>query len=198
MLKNFFKKKAPCTNLFNAISHFKFKGHLTIISWVLMLKSQVDNLIHDLFSGITHISQLQMKNVISFLISKFQDLSNGILEAQFGPNLLLALVTIGGKCGSFYHVCSQTSWWLVWSYRTWLLKMKATISRKHFFVSNNVFLIRKGLSFDTCKHTILELENAKTYFSFKTILIEHLWVRNGTRFQWTSYSASNFEHELEF
>jgi hypothetical protein len=61
--------------------------------------------------------------------------------------------------------------------------MKATISRKYVFVSNNVFLVKKGLSFDTCKHTILELENEKTYFSVKETLIEHLWVRNDIKFQ---------------
>jgi len=88
-IEELLKKKNPCTNLFNAISHFKFKAHLIVVSWVL---SQVDNLIHDFFSAIIHISQLQMKNVISFLISKFQDLSNGILEAQFGPNFLLPLL----------------------------------------------------------------------------------------------------------
>jgi hypothetical protein len=33
-----------------------------------------------------------MKNVVSFFISKFQDLSNGILETQFGPYLLFALL----------------------------------------------------------------------------------------------------------
>jgi hypothetical protein len=62
------------------------KGHFTHVSRILIIGNQIANLINDFFCYYNLKSQFQMKIMISFLVSTFQEISNDIIGAQFGPN----------------------------------------------------------------------------------------------------------------
>jgi MFS-type transporter involved in bile tolerance (Atg22 family) len=66
--------------------HVLINGHFTHVSRILIIGNQIANLINDFFGYYNLMSQFQMEIMSSLLVSTFQEISNDMIGAQFGPN----------------------------------------------------------------------------------------------------------------